>query len=267
MSSAARVQRFFGQYLIESGLITPGQLNEGLAYSVSNNRRIGDYIVEAGYCDQDDIETLKSIQRMEDRPIGELVVEAGFMEYGNLAPLLTQQAMNHVPLGEALVKLGFVRSDVKDVLLSGFHARMATDSDRSTEDPMVQRLIDGMPRVLSRLSGVPAVLVPRSWPLGQSRLVVRTGSAVPDTGLRLGFGSDSTQTAEITAGLLGIEEGFCDPRRCNDAWFEILDVVAAYAGVAREDQMYQCDLPQGGYAFDILTPQGSGAFVVTPASA
>lgn len=112
--------RFFGQYLLEQGMINSGQLLEALEYQRSNNMRFGEYALKRGWITQQDLDRLVSAQKRMDKKIGELAVMFKILEPGEVTKLLFIQQNNNIMIGEALLEKGAITKEQLDEQLMRF---------------------------------------------------------------------------------------------------------------------------------------------------
>jgi CheY-specific phosphatase CheX len=112
--------KFFGQYLLEKGMITAEQLLEASSYQESKNLRFGEYARSRGYLTDRDIRRIQEEQRHTDMLFGELAVRLGILTPEAAEEILTRQKNDHLYIGEALVEKNFISREALDVELSLF---------------------------------------------------------------------------------------------------------------------------------------------------
>ncbi len=103
--------KFFGQYLLEKGIITPEQLLEAVKYQEASNLKFGDYAVSKGYITKDDALRVHAEQQKEDKRFGEIAMQLGILSAEQVEEILLRQKNDHVYIGAALVKKSFVDTD------------------------------------------------------------------------------------------------------------------------------------------------------------
>lgn len=106
--------KFFGQYLLEKGKITPKQLLAALSYQKEINQPIGAIALEKGYLSAEQIRKIHLEQRRTDKKFGEIAIDFGYITKEQLDELLKVQAKRKLYLGEALVKKGFLSEEELD---------------------------------------------------------------------------------------------------------------------------------------------------------
>lgn len=98
--------KFFGQYLLERGVVTREQLLSALELQDTRNLRLGDYAVRRGYLTEAQSEQINRAQLTEDKRFGEIAIEKGILDEDKLGELLTLQQNDYLMLGEALLEVG-----------------------------------------------------------------------------------------------------------------------------------------------------------------
>lgn len=100
--------RFFGQYLLEKGLVNREQLLKALEYQRSKVRKLGEIAIQREYLSEKDVEAIHQEQRKTDLMFGELAVRKGLLTQVQVNELMNIQKSSHVYLGEALTALGIL---------------------------------------------------------------------------------------------------------------------------------------------------------------
>ncbi len=114
------IPKFFGQYLLERGIVKREQLIEAIKYQEEIKQKLGEVALEKGYLTEAQIKKIHNEQKTTDLMFGELAVKLGFLNENQLDELITIQKNNHIFLGEALVKKGFVSQKTIDNQLDKF---------------------------------------------------------------------------------------------------------------------------------------------------
>lgn len=127
--------RFFGQFLLESGVISPQQLLAAIAYQDKMNLKFGETAIQLGLLDKGRLERIFARQRQEDLKTGEAGVKLGFLTNAQVDQVLRAQKNSHVMIGEALVKTGALT----DATLAEQLAAFKKDQDS-------YQLCSGLPR-------------------------------------------------------------------------------------------------------------------------
>jgi CheY-specific phosphatase CheX len=112
--------KFFGQFLLENGLVTGEQLVKAVAIQGTTNVMLGTRAIDAGLMTAADVEKLNVLQRTVDKRFGELAVENGMLSEDQLKALLSTQKQERLFLGEALIKIEALTSEQLGVQLEAF---------------------------------------------------------------------------------------------------------------------------------------------------
>jgi len=100
--------KFFGQHLLEQGLLTPEQLVTAIELQETRNQKIGVYAQRRGVLTGAQAEEIAARQRTEDRRFGEIAIELGYLTIAQIDELITMQQNDHLYLGGAIVVLGYL---------------------------------------------------------------------------------------------------------------------------------------------------------------
>lgn len=103
--------QYFGQYLLNRGLIDTEQLKEVLQLQSSTHVKLGVLSVNAGYMTSAQVEEVHETQKQMDKRFGEIAIDLGYLTAEQLNQLLTDQKQNHLILGQALVNSGYMTID------------------------------------------------------------------------------------------------------------------------------------------------------------
>ena len=100
--------KFFGQFLLEQGLIRNEQLLATTQLQESRNRPLGSIAIDKGYLSAAQAAEINHRQQTTDRRFGELARELGLMSHEQIEDVLATQRATRIRIGEALVELGFI---------------------------------------------------------------------------------------------------------------------------------------------------------------
>jgi hypothetical protein len=113
-------RRFFGQYLVSQGYITPPQLLAAVEYQSKYNTRLGELAVALGMITPFESEQINAAQLSRDRLFGETALDCGLLTERQLSEALQTQRDARVLLGQALETLGYLQRRTIDAALSAF---------------------------------------------------------------------------------------------------------------------------------------------------
>ncbi|BCS54878.1 chemotaxis protein CheX [Geobacter sp. SVR] len=117
--------KFFGQFLVEKGIVTREALLRAIELQESKNLKFGEMAVEMGYVTRDDIERAHAAQFSKDAKLGDILVEQGILTPDQLNEIVTRQKNTHLYIGEALVLIGAITEGQLQQHLEAFKADQA----------------------------------------------------------------------------------------------------------------------------------------------
>ncbi|MEJ2182128.1 MAG: hypothetical protein P8Y66_01225 [Nitrospirota bacterium] len=121
--------KFFGQFLLDRGVIGSEQLQEAVRHQEAGNLRFGEVARSKGMLGARELESLLREQRRTDMMIGEIAVKLGILSPVEVGGVLSHQKSEHLSLGEALVRKGFLsRGRLREELLL-FEAQCSGQGD------------------------------------------------------------------------------------------------------------------------------------------
>ncbi len=101
--------KFFGQYLLERGLINSEQLLKSVEYQKSVNLSLEQMFINKGLLSENQVKKIHALQQNDlNREFGETVIERGFLTKEVLEGILKEQKENRLYIGECLVKIGAI---------------------------------------------------------------------------------------------------------------------------------------------------------------
>ena len=95
--------QFFGNFLLNKGVITPEQLVDALKIQASTHKKLGTLAIHSGFMSASEVEDVYITQTHYDKLFGELAVNLGFLTEGEVDNLLTTQLPDYMLLGQILV--------------------------------------------------------------------------------------------------------------------------------------------------------------------
>ena len=111
---------FFGQYLLNKGLINAQQLAKALALQEVMNKRTGDLAIELGLLNRQQVRAIVELQKKEDIYFGEAAKKLLLMTKPQVDALLKIQKERHVYIGDAVVKLGYIGEEQREKALMSY---------------------------------------------------------------------------------------------------------------------------------------------------
>lgn len=151
--------KFFGQYLLEKGIITPKQLLEAVEYQKEINVSLGTLALEKGLLTSEQIRKIHDEQKRQDKKFGEIAVSLGYLTEEQLEGLLDLQKSQRLYLGEALVKKGFITLEVLEEQLRLYRQEQEREEEevakmfkRLPDDDIVEAYVDLTIKMFLRLA-------------------------------------------------------------------------------------------------------------------
>lgn len=95
--------QYFGQYLLNKGLLTPEQLYDVLTYERSARAKFGVLAIDAGIMTAAQVEEVHQLQHRMDKKFGEIAITQGYMTLEQLEDLLESQTNRHLSLSQAII--------------------------------------------------------------------------------------------------------------------------------------------------------------------
>lgn len=117
--------KFFGQFLIEKGVVSRRALLTAIELQDQRNLKLGEMAVKMGFITEADIVSSHNAQYSKDIRLGDLLVEMGMLTSQQLAEVIENQKKNHLYIGEALVLVEALTEDEMQLQLAEFKADQA----------------------------------------------------------------------------------------------------------------------------------------------
>jgi len=127
--------KFFGQFLVEKGIVSRELLLKAIELQESINLSFGATAVTMGFLSEADIEKVHNAQRSEDLRFGDMAVKLGLLTSDQMLEVLARQKNTHLYIGEALVKVGGLQAEELPKYLDDFKADQAQYTTESVVIP------------------------------------------------------------------------------------------------------------------------------------
>lgn len=98
--------KFFGQFLVEKGIVSREDLLAAIALQEQKNLKFGEMAVAMGYVTAADIERAHNAQFSQDMKLGDILLAIGLLTAEQLQEVVARQKATHLYIGEALVQAG-----------------------------------------------------------------------------------------------------------------------------------------------------------------
>jgi hypothetical protein len=277
--------KFFGQYLIEQGVVDSDQIRAALKLMDDENRSLGELAEAGGILTAEEAAKVNAQQRYCDIPFGELAVGMGLLSEEQVEYLIGFQEQTRLRIGQSLVRLGFLPNEQLLQLLVRFETEQALFRIGNVALPngldgnlLAATVLDLFPKLLVRIArigvrigkGQAAAEVP-SYPV---RVAV---NATGDVGLLICLLGDEEFALHLACATAGLDESHLEAARQNpvvlaDGVGEFLNVLAGNAmgilerkKIATELEPPHCDPKlDSGYLFDLAVSVGEATLFLKP---
>ncbi len=152
------ITKFFGQFLLEKGIIDKHQLLTALDEQRAQSPLLGELAVEMGLLTKAQAKTLNAAQMKEDKRFGDLAIEKELLTDAQVNELLENQRKKRPYIGQVLVRLGFLTDEQVTQLLAE-HGKdrdtntqhINTEVDSCFAPKLAHRIIDVFPKIYQRV--------------------------------------------------------------------------------------------------------------------
>lgn len=114
--------QFFGNFLINKGIINTEQLMEALEIQSSTHQKLGTLAIHAGYMSANEVEDVYIMQTHYDKRFGELAIQLGYLTQKQLNELLNLQLPDYMKLGQVLVEKGWISNNDLESLVAEYRS-------------------------------------------------------------------------------------------------------------------------------------------------
>jgi len=259
--------KFFGQFLLESGLIDSQQLLRALELQRESNPVLGELAQARGWLTATQAERINERQRAQDKRFGDIAEELGLLTQAQVGELLDEQKSRRRFFGEILVDEGMLSRRQVDAALAE-HQNDRADAVQSLAAGVAGHPLGGL---ASRAVDTCAKLFPRLVKV-QCQLsgLLDAGATVAcDTGAEVrieggrSFGvslaCDRATATALAAAFLGIPAAECDDALADDALGELVNVLMGYVvkDTMAEDTSYRASPPRFVHGADAAALGGA----------
>lgn len=272
--------KFFGQYLIEKGVIDSDQIRDALTLMDEENRSLGLLAEAGGILTAEETAKVNAQQRHCDIPFGELAVEMGLLSEEQVDYLVGFQEQTRLRVGQALVRLGFVPNERLLKLLVEFENEQALFRIGSVDLPvelqgnlLAATVMDLFPKMLVRVARIGVRIGSEQALADAPDYPVRIAVSVTgDAGLLICLLGDEEFSLHLAGATSGLDEARLEATRQNpdllaDGVGEFLNVLAGNAmGILERKQIItELEPPHSnpqldsGHLFELAVSVGNAA--------
>ena len=245
--------KFFGQFLLEKGVIDAAQLLRALEVQRTSNPALGELACEKGMLTADQAQAINERQRREDRRFGDIAQSMGLLTSDEVGQLLDEQKARRKLFGEILIEEGFVDRARLDEELR-LHAADRDEATRSLDAIVATHQLGRrvgnsiatcnklFPRLLRTQCQFSSVVDPSSPPAVDAMAIVRVAADRP---LAIGMACDRATMHAMAQAFLTIPTEACDEELARDVLGELVNVLMGYVvkDSLPEDASYRASPP------------------------
>ncbi|MFP7721692.1 chemotaxis protein CheX [Lysobacter sp. A3-1-A15] len=269
--------KFFGQFLLEKGLINRQQLLAALEAQHASNPVLGELAQNRGWLTPAQARRVNERQRAEDQRFGDIAESMGLLDRTQVDELLAEQKARRKLFGEILVEQGSINRLQLDAALRE-HGAEREDALKALQvgvsgHPLGEAAtsaINTSMRLFPRTLGAPcqvAGIVDSADALDGCTVTAHVRIA-SDTPMAIGLACDEATMHRMACAFLSIEPAQCDDALACDALGELVNVLMGY--VVREtvpaDAAYRAAPPEFGVSALNFLRQGERTLAVAMAS-
>jgi hypothetical protein len=239
--------KFFGQFLLEKGVLDKDQLLRALEIQRTSNPMLGEIAEQLGLLGAADARRINEKQKREDKRFGDIATELGLLTTSQVDALLAEQKNRRKLFGEILVEEGMLTREALAAELA-LHA-----ADRDEAVLALELGLTG--HALADVAGSAIATVSRIFQRVlkvQCQFSALAGSASDLAGFdragRIAISGDRPFVLAIACSdevmnsvairFLNLPEHRCDSELAHDALGEVLNIVMGY--------VVKAALPEGG---------------------
>ncbi|WP_378954459.1 chemotaxis protein CheX [Pelosinus sp. sgz500959] len=121
--------RFFAQYILNQGVLTPEQVQEALEDGRSVQVKLGVLAINEKFLTAVQVEEIHRLQHMVDKRFGEIAIDEGYLSEEQLMILLAAQKNSHLNFGQTLVDKGFMNLEQLERVLDEYKRESNLDQE------------------------------------------------------------------------------------------------------------------------------------------
>lgn len=116
------LNQYFGQYLLNKGILTPTQYYDVLRHEKSTRVKLGILAINAGFMTAAQVGKVHNLQRVQDKKFGELAVEQGYLSDAQVGQLLDSQSQGHLAMIQTIADKSYLTLNAIETALADFRA-------------------------------------------------------------------------------------------------------------------------------------------------
>jgi hypothetical protein len=129
--------QYFGQFLLNQGLVSAQQLDQAITAQQNTRVKLGVLAINQGYMSPEQVEIVHEAQSRMDKRFGEIAVEFRYVSEEQVTEMLAAQQPAHLVLGQALIDQGIMNYE-------GFtQALKQYKTENSLSDDQFESIVNG----------------------------------------------------------------------------------------------------------------------------
>lgn len=136
--------KYFGNFLLNKGIITSHQLNEVFQQEKNTHVKLGILALNKGFMTLEQIQEVNEAQMATDKRFGEIAIEKGYLSVDKLEELLTGQKTSYLLLSQILLDKGILTMDQISRLLFNYK-----NENGLTNEELQQLTSDNVDKIIS----------------------------------------------------------------------------------------------------------------------
>lgn len=229
--------KFFGQFLLEKGLLSSEQLLAALEIQRRSNPVLGELAQSMGLLSAADLQRISDQQRTEDARFGDIALKLGLLDAAQLDALLAAQNARRKLFGEILVEQGMLDAGTvaaelalhqadREQAVQAFELGLADHPLGRAAAAAIDTTCKLFLRVLKMRCQL-SCLIAADEPLPVLPVTARIAVS-GDRTFSIALACDNDAMFGIARGFLGSAADDCDEELARDALGELLNIVMGY---------------------------------------
>jgi len=243
--------QFFGQYLLEKGIINPQQLLSAIDMQKEANPPIGQLAIREGYIDEAKASKINREQQRTDLRFGELAISMGYMTAPQIDLLFKTQKEIKKFFGEILVELDFIsaatlteqlakHAEIREVSLFKFDTEINAQRYSKQISGSIDAIIKNFMRIPKIQVQVSNIAHEKPQP-GNDCLIISQTMLVPES-IKVGWIMDKPLMQKVANSFLGFDVSD-DEEVYIDATCEFLNIILGNALVNNGENQTRLEPP------------------------
>jgi len=206
--------QFFGQFLLEKGLITPAQLLSAIDIQKISNIPLGQLAVQCGFVDEKSVKLINLEQQRADLLFGELAVSMGYMTQCQIIKLFDIQKDKRKLFGEIIVEQGFI-TPVQLAQQLASHTELRQVSMFQFDNVMnlhkySDKMVDCLDAMTKNFMRVPKIQIQLSKilegsPVASNDMVVVSQTMFIPQSVKVGWMMEKSLMKKVACGFIGFD--------------------------------------------------------------